>query len=149
MKWLWCRRGYRGLQGGRGCSPAAGPRHPRTGRHDNAAQEFVRPLTFAALSGEKVITDLFGSAAETPNIDSAVDTFLCAQAIDALVVVPATADLLENSLTLGKRFSDDVISRDHRSRCPRSRHEREHVENAATQANLKILREPRHPRRRT
>ena len=26
-----------------------------------AAQEFVRPLTFAALSGEKVITDLFGN----------------------------------------------------------------------------------------
>ena len=26
-----------------------------------AAEEFVRPLTFAALSGEKVITDLFGS----------------------------------------------------------------------------------------
>ena len=29
-----------------------------------AAQEFVRPLTFAALSGEKVITDLFGASAE-------------------------------------------------------------------------------------
>ena len=28
-----------------------------------AAQEFVRPLTFAALSGEKVITDLFGAGA--------------------------------------------------------------------------------------
>ncbi len=27
-----------------------------------AAQEFVRPLTFAALSGEKVITGMFGSA---------------------------------------------------------------------------------------
>jgi phosphopantothenoylcysteine decarboxylase / phosphopantothenate---cysteine ligase len=26
-----------------------------------AAQEFVRPLTFAALSGEKVIVDLFDS----------------------------------------------------------------------------------------
>ena len=25
-----------------------------------AAQEFVRPLTFAAITGEKVITDLFG-----------------------------------------------------------------------------------------
>src|SRR5437868_2884358 len=60
----------------------------------NAAQEFVRPLTFAALSGEKVITDLFGSAAETPNIDSAVEHISVAQAIDALVVVPATADLL-------------------------------------------------------
>jgi len=31
-----------------------------------AAQEFVRPLTFAALSGEKVITGLFGAGAEPP-----------------------------------------------------------------------------------
>ena len=27
----------------------------------SAAQEFVRPLTFAALSGEKVITSMFGA----------------------------------------------------------------------------------------
>src|SRR6267143_6345601 len=59
-----------------------------------AAQEFVRPLTFAALSGEKVITDMFGAEAETPNLDSAVEHIAVAQAIDALVVVPATADLL-------------------------------------------------------
>ena len=57
-----------------------------------AAQEFVRPLTFAALSGEKVITDLFGAGAEEPNIDSAVEHIAVAQAIDALVVAPATAD---------------------------------------------------------
>ena len=38
-----------------------------------AAQEFVRPLTFAALSGEKVITDLFGEGAQEPNIESAVE----------------------------------------------------------------------------
>jgi len=59
-----------------------------------AAQEFIRPLTFAALSGEKVITDLFGSGAEEPNIDSAVEHIAVAQSIDALVVVPATADVL-------------------------------------------------------
>lgn len=59
-----------------------------------AAQEFVRPLTFAALSGEKVITDLFGSAAEQPNIDAAVEHIAVAQSIDALVVAPATADVL-------------------------------------------------------
>lgn len=60
----------------------------------HAAQEFVRPLTFAALSGEKVITDLFGSAAEQPNIDSAVEHIAVAQSIDALVVAPATADVV-------------------------------------------------------
>jgi phosphopantothenoylcysteine decarboxylase/phosphopantothenate--cysteine ligase len=59
-----------------------------------AAQEFVRPLTFAALSGEKVITDLFGVGAEEPNIDSAVEHIAVAQAIDALVVAPATADVI-------------------------------------------------------
>jgi phosphopantothenoylcysteine decarboxylase/phosphopantothenate--cysteine ligase len=59
-----------------------------------AAQEFVRPLTFAALSGEKVITDLFGAGAEDPNIDAAVEHIAVAQAIDALVVAPATADVI-------------------------------------------------------
>jgi phosphopantothenoylcysteine decarboxylase / phosphopantothenate---cysteine ligase len=59
-----------------------------------AAQEFVRPLTFAALSGEKVITDLFGAGAEEPNIDSAVEHIAVAQAIDVLVVAPATADVI-------------------------------------------------------
>jgi phosphopantothenoylcysteine decarboxylase / phosphopantothenate---cysteine ligase len=59
-----------------------------------AAQEFVRPLTFAALSGEKVITSMFDGGNAEPNIDSAVEHIAVAQAIDALVVVPATADIL-------------------------------------------------------
>ena len=60
-----------------------------------AAQEFVRPLTFAALSGEKVITGMFSSGEEhEPNIDSAIEHIAVAQSIDALVVVPATADIL-------------------------------------------------------
>ena len=60
----------------------------------HAAQEFVRPLTFAALSGEKVITDMFAAGNETPNIDSAVEHIAVAQSIDALLVAPATADIL-------------------------------------------------------
>src|SRR6266700_913836 len=60
-----------------------------------AAQEFVRPLTFAALSGEKVITSMFAPGEEsTPNIDSAIEHIAVAQSIDALVVAPATADIL-------------------------------------------------------
>jgi phosphopantothenoylcysteine decarboxylase / phosphopantothenate---cysteine ligase len=61
-----------------------------------AAQEFVRPLTFAALSGDKVITDMFaGDDSQTaPNIESAIEHIAVAQAIDALLVVPATADVL-------------------------------------------------------
>ncbi|PYV55142.1 MAG: bifunctional phosphopantothenoylcysteine decarboxylase/phosphopantothenate--cysteine ligase CoaBC [Acidobacteria bacterium] len=59
-----------------------------------AAQEFVRPLTFAALSGEKVITGMFEAGAESPNIDSAIEHISVAQSIDALLVVPATADVI-------------------------------------------------------
>src|ERR1044071_2465276 len=61
----------------------------------DSAQEFVRPLTFAALSGEKVITGMFSRDAGTdPNIDSAVEHIAVAQAIDGLLVAPATADIL-------------------------------------------------------
>ena len=60
-----------------------------------AAQEFVRPLPFAALSGEKVITGMFSPGEEhAPNIDSAIEHIAVAQSIDALVVAPATADIL-------------------------------------------------------
>lgn len=59
-----------------------------------AAQEFVRPLTFAALSGQKVITEMFAGENIKPNIDSAVEHIAVAQSIDALLVAPATADLL-------------------------------------------------------
>ena len=61
-----------------------------------AAQEFVRPLTFAALSGEKVITGMFGSGSgdEQANVESAIEHIAVAQSIDALLVAPATADVL-------------------------------------------------------
>src|SRR5580658_5515871 len=59
-----------------------------------AAEEFVRPLTFAALSGEKVITDLFAAESSQANLDSAIEHIAVAQAIDALLVAPATADVL-------------------------------------------------------
>ncbi len=59
-----------------------------------AAQEFIRPLTFAALTGERVITDLFSAGDESPNLDSAVEHIAVAQSIDALLVVPATANTI-------------------------------------------------------
>src|SRR3974390_2000690 len=59
-----------------------------------AAQEFVRPLTFAALSGEKVITDMFGTSDSEANVESAIEHIAVAQAIDALLVAPATADVI-------------------------------------------------------
>jgi len=59
-----------------------------------SAQEFVRPLTFAALSGRKVITDLFSSSSSEATLSSAVEHIAIAQDNDLLVVAPATADLL-------------------------------------------------------
>lgn len=61
-----------------------------------SAQEFVRPLTFAALTGQKVITGMFGpdGAESVPNVESAVEHIAVAQQIDALVVAPATAGVL-------------------------------------------------------
>jgi phosphopantothenoylcysteine decarboxylase/phosphopantothenate--cysteine ligase len=52
-----------------------------------AAGEFVRPLTFAALTGRKVLTDLFA-------IESAIEHISVAQEHELLVIAPATADLL-------------------------------------------------------
>ena len=59
-----------------------------------AAEEFVRPLTFAALSGNKVITELWGSEDRPANIESAIEHIAVAQAIDALLVAPASADII-------------------------------------------------------
>jgi phosphopantothenoylcysteine decarboxylase/phosphopantothenate--cysteine ligase len=62
----------------------------------SSAQEFIRPLTFAALTGQKVITDLFGQddGAAPANVESAVEHIAVAQRIDALVIAPATADVI-------------------------------------------------------
>src|SRR5277367_1968104 len=56
-----------------------------------AAEEFVRPLTFAALTGHKVITNLFSSE---DTLSSAIEHIRVAQENQILVVAPATADLL-------------------------------------------------------
>src|SRR5258707_14121359 len=52
-----------------------------------AAEEFVRPLTFAALTGRKVLTDLFA-------IENAIEHIAVAQEHELLVVEPATARLM-------------------------------------------------------
>jgi phosphopantothenoylcysteine decarboxylase/phosphopantothenate--cysteine ligase len=52
-----------------------------------AAEEFVRPLTFAALTGRKVLTDLFA-------IESAIEHISVAQENELLAITPATADLI-------------------------------------------------------
>jgi len=52
-----------------------------------AACKFVQPLTFAALTGRKVLTDLFA-------IESAIEHISVAQEHEVLVIAPATADLM-------------------------------------------------------
>ncbi len=60
-----------------------------------AAQEFITPLMFAALTGQKVITDMFSAAGAAPaNLESAIEHIAVAQRIDLLLVAPATADIL-------------------------------------------------------
>ncbi|MFZ0980287.1 MAG: bifunctional phosphopantothenoylcysteine decarboxylase/phosphopantothenate--cysteine ligase CoaBC [Candidatus Acidiferrales bacterium] len=60
-----------------------------------AAREFITPLTFAALTGQKVITEMFAPADAAPaNVESAIEHIAVAQRIDLLLVAPATADIL-------------------------------------------------------
>jgi len=60
-----------------------------------SAREFITPLTFAALTGKKVITEMFGgNDSSQPNLESAVEHIAVAQRIDLLLVAPASADIL-------------------------------------------------------
>ena len=60
-----------------------------------AARQFVQPLTFAALTGRKVITNLWaGNNSADETLSSAVEHISVAQENDILVVAPATADLM-------------------------------------------------------
>jgi phosphopantothenoylcysteine decarboxylase / phosphopantothenate---cysteine ligase len=70
------------------------------------AQEFIAPLTFAALTGQKVITDLFGEEAPA-NVESAIEHIAVAQRIDALIIAPATADIIAK---LAHGIADDFLT---------------------------------------
>jgi phosphopantothenoylcysteine decarboxylase/phosphopantothenate--cysteine ligase len=106
-----------------------------------AAQEFVRPLTFAALSGEKVITDLFGGDDSQANVEAAIEHIAIAQAIDALLVAPATADVLAK---FAQGIANDFLSTLYlATTAPVIVAPAMNVNmwnHAATQANLEILR---------
>jgi phosphopantothenoylcysteine decarboxylase/phosphopantothenate--cysteine ligase len=73
-----------------------------------AAQEFITPLTFAALTGQKVITDMFGDSSAGPaNVESAIEHIAVAQRIDLLLIAPATADILGK---LSHGIADDFLT---------------------------------------
>lgn len=71
------------------------------------AQEFVRPLTFAALTGRKVITDIFSDGGAEDTLSSAIEHIGVAQENDLLIVAPATADLLAK---FAHGLADDFLS---------------------------------------
>ncbi len=73
-----------------------------------SAQQFVTPLTFAALSGRKVITEMFAEPGQAPaNIDSAIEHIAVAQSIDLLVIAPATANTIAR---LANGIADDFLT---------------------------------------
>jgi phosphopantothenoylcysteine decarboxylase / phosphopantothenate---cysteine ligase len=109
-----------------------------------AAQEFITPLTFAALTGQKVITDMFsaGGTAAPANVESAIEHIAVAQRIDLLLVAPSTADILGK---FANGIAEDFLSTLYlATKAPvvvapaMNVHMWEH---AATQRNLAILRE--------
>src|SRR5271156_6267317 len=74
-----------------------------------AAREFITPLTFAALSGQRVITDLFSNqpGGGEGSLDSAIDHIAVAQRSDLLLVAPATADILAK---FARGVADDFLT---------------------------------------
>jgi phosphopantothenoylcysteine decarboxylase / phosphopantothenate---cysteine ligase len=72
-----------------------------------AAREFITPLTFAALSGQKVITDLFGNTENEANLESAIEHIAVAQRTDLLLIAPATADIIAK---FARGIADDFLS---------------------------------------
>lgn len=72
-----------------------------------SAGEFITPLTFAALTGRKVITDLFANRSAEEILSSSVEHIQVAQENQVLVVAPATADLLAK---FAHGLADDFLS---------------------------------------
>ncbi len=74
-----------------------------------AAEEFVRPLTFSAISGHKVITSLWGAdaGAVSEGGESSIEHIYEAQTTKLLIVAPATADMLAK---LAHGLADDFLS---------------------------------------
>ncbi len=74
-----------------------------------SAQKFVQPLTFAALTGHKVVTSLWEEwvANDAEAEQNGIDHIAEAQWADALVVAPATANILGK---FAHGIADDFLS---------------------------------------
>jgi len=106
-----------------------------------AAQQFVQPLTFAALTSKKVITGLFPGAEPGETLASAVEHIRVAQENDVLLVAPATADLMAK---FAHGLADDFLTTMHLAFTGRvvlaPAMNTNMWMHPATQANLEILR---------
>ncbi len=71
------------------------------------AEEFMGSLTFASLTGRKVITDLFDSASPEATYSSSIEHIGVAQEHDLLLVAPATANVLGK---FAHGLADDFLS---------------------------------------
>ena len=71
------------------------------------ARELITPLTFAALTGEKVVTDLFATASGDETLQSAIEHIEVARQADLLLIAPATANMLAK---LAHGLADDFLS---------------------------------------
>jgi len=75
-----------------------------------SATQFVTPLTFRALSGNKVYVDLFEGSTSGSDFEGAFDHILIAQSIDLFLVAPATADCIAR---LAAGLADDFLTTFH------------------------------------
>src|SRR6202161_4281816 len=109
-----------------------------------SAREFITPLTFAALTGQKVITEMFGDSGESAgaNVESAIEHIAVAQRIDLLVVAPATANVIAK---MARGVADDFLTTLYlATTAPVVVAPAMNVnmwEHAATQENVQVLRE--------
>jgi len=74
------------------------------------AMQFVTPLTFRALSGNKVYADMFEGPHSGGDFEGAFDHILVAQSIDLFLVAPATADCIAR---LAAGIADDFLTTFH------------------------------------
>jgi len=71
-----------------------------------AAERFVTPLTFAAISGHRVLTTLW-TGPEVPAEGSSIEHIAEAQSTKALIVAPATADIVAK---FAHGLADDIVT---------------------------------------
>jgi len=108
-----------------------------------AATRFIQPLTFASLTGHKVVTSLWDDAASAePTDQNGIEHIAEAQWADALVVAPATANILAK---FAHGIADDFLTTMYlATRAPVLVAPAMNVnmwEHPATQANLELLRQ--------